>query len=348
MSLLVISCGGYHPVKSMIESVKWDGTPRAETIFTDYLGADDNEYVRAVAKKWLTGAVARIYEPGIKFEIVPMLVGKQGRGKSTLAAKLGGEHFNDDLKDMKSKDSKDFLQGSWIIELGELAAMKRTEVEEVKSFISAKMDRYRPSYGRITLDHPRTCVFMGTTNDLQFLKDVSGNRRFYPIPIDEHERTADVFSLEAETVQQIWAESLINYQDDEKIYMPERLERIANEYRGNATETNPMQDDIYRYLDFLLPEEWEIQSLDYKRSYIDRKLNNCDYESEGKVQRKKVTTREILTELFCRDPKEELRGQSEAKKVGLIMNNHDEWKYTSYYVGERKVKGYVRRSSLTE
>lgn len=334
----------YHPIKSMIELNPWDGVPRAETIFTDYLGATDDIYMRTVARKWLSGAVARIYEPGIKFEILPVLIGKQGRGKSTLAKKLGGEHFNDDLKDMKSKDAKEFLSGSWIVELGELSAMKRTEIDEVKGFISITSDRYRPSYGRVTIDKKRTCVFIGTTNDFQFLKDVTGNRRFFPIPIDRQEPTKDVFALDKDTVQQIWAEAYTFYQAGEELFVPKEIEELAEDYRSEATSEDPIATSITEYLDILLPEDWEQYNLERKRLYIQEELNNEPHMHKGVSARTRVTAKEISTELFCTDPKEEARGRAQIKSINMIMSYHPEWTAKVYQGAQGKsVRGYTRK-----
>ena len=333
----------YNPIKSMIQMTPWDGVPRAETIFTDYLGATDDIYMRTVARKWLSGAVARIYEPGIKFEILPVLIGKQGRGKSTLAKKLGGEHFSDDLKDMKSKDAKEFLFGSWIVELGELSAMKRTEMDEVKGFISITSDRYRPSYGRVTIDKPRTCAFIGTTNDNQFLKDVTGNRRFYPIPIDRQEPTKDVFTLDKDTVQQIWAEAYTFYQAGEELFVPKEIEELAEDYRSEATSEDPIATSITEYLDILLPEDWEQYNLERKRLYIQEELNNEPHMHKGVSARTRVTAKEISTELFCTDPKEEARGRAQIKSINMIMSYHPEWTAKVYQGAQGKsVRGYTR------
>ena len=333
----------YHPIKSMIELNPWDGVPRAETIFTDYLGATDDIYMRTVARKWLSGAVARIYNPGVKFEILCVLLGKQGRGKSTLAKKLGGEHFNDDLKDMKSKDAKEFLNGSWIVELGELSAMKRTEIDEVKGFISITSDRYRPSYGRVTIDKKRTCVFIGTTNDNQFLKDVTGNRRFFPIPIDRQEPTKDVFTLDKDTVQQIWAEAYTFYQAGEELFVPKEIEELAEDYRSEATSEDPIATSITEYLDILLPEDWEQYNLERKRLYIQEELNNEPHMHKGVSARTRVTAKEISTELFCTDPKEEARGRAQIKSINMIMSYHPEWTAKVYQGAQGKsVRGYTR------
>ena len=336
----VAELSSYHPIKSMIELSPWDGVPRAETIFSDYLGANNDLYMRTVARKWLAGAVARIYNPGVKFEIVPVITGKQGRGKSTLAQKLGGDHFRDDLANLKSKDAKEFLKGSWIIELSELSAMRRTEMDEVKAFLSSTTDRYRPSYGRITVDIPRTCVFIGTSNDSEFLKDVTGNRRFYPIPIGQAPEK-DVFTLDKDTVQQIWAEAYTFYQAGEELFVSKEIEALAENYRSDAESEDPIKTSIYQYLEILLPEDWETYNNERKRLYIQEIMNN-DYQHKGTVQRVRVTTREISSELFCVDTGEELRGRSMTKNISNIMNNNPDWNRKQFRIEGMNTKGYER------
>lgn len=336
----VAELSSYHPIKSMIELSPWDGVPRAETIFSDYLGANNDLYMRTVARKWLSAAVARIYSPGVKFEIVPVITGRQGAGKSTLAQKLGGDHFRDDLANLKSKDAKEFLKASWIIELSELSAMRRTEMDEVKAFLSSKTDRYRPSYGRITVDVPRTCVFIGTSNDSEFLKDVTGNRRFYPIPIGQAPEK-DVFTLDKDTVQQIWAEAYTFYQAGEELFMPKEIEELAEDYRSEAESEDPIKTSIYQYLEIPLPEDWETYNNERKRLYIQEIINN-DYQHKGTLQRVRVSTREITNELFCTNTGEELRGRSMTKNISNIMNNHPDWNRKQYRINNEKVRGYER------
>ena len=199
----------FHPIKDAILEIPWDGVQRVESLFIDYLGADDNTYTRAVARKWMAGAIARVYEPGIKFEMVPIISGKQGLGKSTLFQKLGGEFFTDTLRSLgNTKDDYQLLIGAWVIELGELSSMSTTETDQIKSFISAKSDKIRLPYAKTPLNYKRTCVFVGTTNTGQFLQDLTGNRRFLPIPT-QGKPMLDVFKLEETTIKQIWAEDLI-------------------------------------------------------------------------------------------------------------------------------------------
>ncbi|WKB37226.1 virulence-associated E family protein [Terrilactibacillus sp. S3-3] len=150
----------------------------------DYLGASDNPYVRAVTRKTLCAAIARVLTPGIKFDSMLVLNGPQGAGKSTLIAKLGGDWFSDSLSlsDTKDKTAAEKLQGYWILEIGELAGLKKAEVETLRSFLSRQNDIYRASFGRRATPHLRQCVFFGTTNaEKGYLRDTTGNRRFWPV-----------------------------------------------------------------------------------------------------------------------------------------------------------------------
>lgn len=171
----------YHPVKEYLSGLVWDGTPRIDTLLIDYLGAEDTSYTRAVTRKTLVAGIARIYNPGVKFDSVLVLNGPQGIGKSTLFAKLGGKWFSESLtiSDMKDKTVAERLHGFWLLEMGELAGVKKVDVETIKSFITRTDDKYRQSYGVAVENHPRSCIIIGTTNsDSGFLRDITGNRRF--------------------------------------------------------------------------------------------------------------------------------------------------------------------------
>lgn len=175
----------YHPIREFLHVLPdWDGTKRAETVLIDYLGADDNKYVRAVTRKSLCAAVKRVLDPGCKFDTMIVLNGPQGIGKSTLISLLGGEWFSDSLSlnDTKDKTAAEKLQGYWILEIGELAGLRKAEVETLRSFISRQNDIYRAAFGKRPTPHPRQCIFIGTTNvESGYLRDTTGNRRFWPV-----------------------------------------------------------------------------------------------------------------------------------------------------------------------
>src|SRR5690606_10347232 len=182
----VALCGHKHrydEVKEYLLSLQWDGKKRLDTLFVDYLGAEDTPYVRAVARKSLVAAVARVMRPGCKYDYMPILAGPQGIGKSTLLKTLGKKWFSDSLQTFEGKEASELVQGVWIIEVGELAGMSKSEVNAVKQFLSKTEDIYRMPYGRRTQAFPRRCVFFGTTNNDEFLRDPTGNRRFWPVDV---------------------------------------------------------------------------------------------------------------------------------------------------------------------
>ena len=224
-SLLVIAGrASFHPVKEYLQSLEWDGTPRIDTLLIDLFDAQDTPYTRAVTRKTFIGAVARIFDPGCKFDTMLTLVGPTGIGKSTLFRRIcGDDWFNDGLKfnDMDSKTGSEKLEGYWILEIGELAGMKKTEQESVKSFLSCQTDIFRPAYGRRKVANPRQCIIVGSTNDeLGFLRDPTGNRRFWPVTVKRDARE-DIPNLDR---NQIWAEAVTAYNDKEKHYLDNDME----------------------------------------------------------------------------------------------------------------------------
>ncbi|MEB5927214.1 virulence-associated E family protein [Enterococcus faecalis] len=343
----------HHPVKTFIEAEKWDGTKRIERIFIDYLGVEDTEYTREVTKKWFTGAVARIYRPGVKFEIVPILSGAQGVGKSTLVNKLAPDFFSDGLRGLgETKDDLQFLIGSWLLEISELSAMKKTEVEKTKQFISAREDRFRVVYGDIPQRYPRTCVFIGTSNPDQYLKDKTGNRRFYPLPCERSRQKKTVFdgSLE-KIVPQIWAEAKHYYDNGEALYLREEIEKVAREKQQEAMVEDIAEKIIYEYLEIELPENWYQRPTADRVQFIQDVLNGEEnvFEEENVkfTPRLVVTSKEIYQEAFNKPLNNVLdaRSNSDIRKIGLIMNSHPGWKQQAYRMPENKekvVKGFKR------
>ena len=285
----------FHPIREYLDDLpEWDGVERAEKLLVDYLGAEDNAYVREVTRKTLTAAVTRIYEPGIKFDHVLVLVGAQGRGKSTLFSRLAGEWFSDalTLTDMKDKTGAELVQGHWIMELGEMAGMRKADVESVKSFVSRQVDTYRPAYGRVVESHPRQCIIVGSTNaEGGFLRDITGNRRFWPVSISGGKEMHS-WDLTPETVAQIWAEVKLNYVLGENLFLEGEAERLAEGAQRDAMETDERQGLVEKYLDKLLPECWQDMDLDKRMLYLHGE------EGTGVNVRQTVSNVEIWTECF--------------------------------------------------
>ena len=293
----------YHPIRDYLSSLpEWDRTPRIETLLIDYLGAPDNRYVRAVTRKTLCAAVKRVLQPGIKFDTMLVLNGPQGVGKSTLIAKLGGEWFNDSLSlnDTKDKTAAEKLQGFWIMEIGELAGLRKAEVETLRSFLSRQNDIYRASFGKRATPHLRQCVFFGTTNEESgYLRDTTGNRRFWPVktPGTGYKHS---WQLTREEIDQIWAEALYYVNSGEKIYLDSDLDALAQEEQREAMQTDEREGLVREYLDKLLPEDWETMDLAERRGFL-RGDAFTGGNRVGTVRRNTVCALEIWCECLGRE-----------------------------------------------
>ncbi len=299
----------FHPIRDYLDGLpEWDGKPRAETLFIDYLGAEDNDYVREAAKRWLLAAVSRIYNPGCKFDYVPVLSGPAGIGKSTLAAKLGGEWFSDSLglEDMRDKTAAEKVQGIWIMEIGELKGMRKVDVESVKSFISRQVDQYRPSYGRSVECHPRSCVCIGTSNAGDYLRDVTGNRRFWPIPVSGKSKLRP-WNMTSDDVAQIWAEIMFDYDclGETSLELPKEVRKIAEQKQMEALEADERAGLVEKYLMRKLPENWVELSRSDRLFWLDEEKN------EGAVERDAVSVMEIWSECFRKIPADKKRADSD-------------------------------------
>lgn len=201
----------FHPIREYLEGQTHDGTPRVETLFIDYLEADDTPYTRQVARMFLIAAVARVYEPGHKFDFAPILEGLQGKRKSTFIQVLGRHWFAEldgDFHD--SKQMVELMQGSWIMEIPELSGFGRADVRTIKAFVSRQQDKTRLAYAHRAAVFKRQCVFIGSTNDRQYLKDDTGGRRWWPIECRASEIDTDQLT---ENVDQIWAEATAMYRE---------------------------------------------------------------------------------------------------------------------------------------
>lgn len=323
--LAVATERAYHPIKEFLESLpKWDGVSRVESLIVDYFGAVDNSYTRAIIRKTMVAAVARIYRPGTKFDSVLILNGPQGIGKSTFFYKLAGDWFSDSLTltDMKDKAGPEKLQGYWMLELGELAGMRKTDVEVVKSFISRSDDKYRASYGVNVESHPRQCVIVGSTNaESGFLRDITGNRRFWPVRISG-ESKKKAWEMTKEEVQQIWAETLVLYEKGEKLYLEGDDVSQATSEQADAMETDEREGLVRTYLDTLLPEDWDDMSLYERRNF----LGGSEFGGENRVgteKRELVCNMEIWCECFGKDAASMKLIDSYA--IGAIMRKIHGW-----------------------
>ena len=210
----------FNPVVDYLTGIRWDRQPRLDTLFIDYLGAEDTPYTRAVTRKAFTAAVARAMNPGCKYDNMLILCGPQGIGKSTILDKMSHGWFNDSIRTFEGKEASELLQGVWIIEVAELDAFRRTDVSCIKQFLSLTSDRYRQAYGRNVTEFKRRCVFFGTCNNIDFLQDTTGNRRFWPVDTRAQMPTKDGFNdLTSDEIDQVWAEAYFRFITGEQIFL---------------------------------------------------------------------------------------------------------------------------------
>jgi len=335
----------YNPVKDYLNTLVWDGTPRLDSLLIDYIGAEDTPYVRAVTRKTLCAAVARIYEPGVKFDSVLVLNGPQGLGKSMLYARLGMRWYSDSLQisDMKDKAAAEKLQGYWIMELGEMAGMRKVDVETIKSFITRVDDMYRQAYASSVESHPRTNIIVGTSNsDTGFLRDITGNRRFWPVRVTGHGFYYP-WELEADTVNQIWAEALTRYKEDEPLYLTGALAKEAAREQRDAMEADEREGLVADYLERLLPDNWNDMDLYERRNY----LYGSDFgelQTRGTIRRQRVCPMEIWCECFGK-PREAMQKQNSYEIAG-IMYRIGGWKrYPGSKDGKERYAQYGKQVS---
>lgn len=237
----------FHPVREYLATLEWDGVPRLDGWLHHTFGTPLNVYTQAVAAKMLIAAVRRVRKPGVKFDHVPVAQGGQGLGKSSAFAALCGlDWFSDDLpEDLSDKDAAMALRGVWILEMAELTQLLASGAEAVKAFITRFVDRYRPPYGRQVIEVPRQGILVGTTNSEEWLRDATGNRRFWPFDCTK----ADAIWVR-EHRDQLWAEAAVREAQGEPHWLEEQDARDeAQASQQERMVQDPWFDTVKRYLD---------------------------------------------------------------------------------------------------
>lgn len=269
----------FHPVRDYLDGCasRWDGLERMDGLFIDYLGAEDTDYVRAVTRCMMVAAVKRIYEPGCKFDNVLVLQGPEGIGKSTLSRKLGGPWFTDNFSTVLGKEAYEQIQGCWIVEMGEMAGLKKAEVEHVKLFVSKQEDRLRMAYGKRVEAFPRQCIFIGTTNDSEPLREGNGNRRFWVVPVAVTEPVFSVWAdLTSDVVGQLWGEAVAAYRSGAAVYLAADMEQEARKVQDQHTEVDERVGMVAAYLETRLPKGWDSMGIYDRRAYLAETLAKAE------------------------------------------------------------------------
>ena len=312
----------FNDVKTFLTSLKWDRQPRLDTLLIDYLGAEDTPYVRTVTRKAFTAAVARVMEPGCKYDTMLILVGPQGIGKSTLLDKMSKGWFNDSIRTFEGKEASELLQGVWLVEIGELDAFKRSDDARIKQFLSLRSDRYREAYGRHVKVVPRCCVFFGTTNTYEFLRDSTGSRRFWPVDVGVSGHTKNVWDDLDNEADQIWAEAVMRWRLGEKINLLDGIETEAKAEQETHRVISTKEGMILDYLDKPVPEDWPARDLNQRRMY----LNGLSLGDIKLIQRDRICALEIWCELFEGLPKD--FHYADAVEINDILRAAPGWEKT--------------------
>lgn len=312
----------FNDVQQYINRLSWDGVPRLDTLFVDYLGAEDSEYTRAVCRKSFTAAIARAMSPGCKFDCMTILCGPQGIGKSTLLDRMSLGWFNDSIRTFEGKEASELLQGVWLVEVAELDAFRRTDVARIKQFLSLRADRYRAAYGRNVKELPRCCVFFGTCNQMDFLQDTTGNRRFWPVDVGEHPHWKIVWNdLTPEVVDQIWAEAKMRWQVGEALYLSGEVEKTAQEKQEQHREAPVREGIIAEFVERKVPSDWSAWPIDRRRDFWATQASGGQYEL---VERDRIAAIEVWCELFnghIKDIK-----NTDTREINSILANLPGWK----------------------
>ena len=311
----------FNPVQEYLDSQVWDGVPRLDTLFIDYLGADDNEYVRTVTRKSLAAAVARAMEPGVKYDNMLILTGGQGIGKSTTLRLLGKDWYSDSLQTFEGKEACEMIQGVWINEIGELNGFSRSEVGDIKQFLSRTEDLFRAPYGRRTNAYPRSCVFFGTTNDDEFLRDPTGNRRFWPVKVGRHKPKYHIFTQFPLVVELIWAEAVEVWKRGEPLFLAGSAEDLAKNEQEAHREHSAKEGLVLEFLNEPIPLDWNGRDINFRRAYFNGALEAQP--STDRILRDRICAAEVWCECFGQD-KARMR-QSDTREINAILGRMPGW-----------------------
>lgn len=335
-----IELKAFHPVKDYLSTLKWDGEPRLETLFVDYLGAEDTEYTRAATRKTFVAGVARIKVPGIKFDTMTVLIGDQGVGKSTLLNKMGKSWFSDSFGDVRTKEAAEQIQGVWLMEVGEMAAMNKADVDAIKLFLAKQDDSYRPAFGREVITRKREGIIIGSGNENQFLRDKTGNRRFWPILCRIGFNTKNIFKGELPEwyVDQVWAEAQELWDAGETLYMDEKNEETARIIQANHEIVDEREGLIAEYLDMPVPDNWNSMDMYQRKNYVSE-WKSDELPEANTLLRQRISAAEVWVELFGGHVRD--MTSANTKPIHAVLKRIKGWKD----VGIQRVNFYGNQRS---
>ncbi|WP_142558325.1 virulence-associated E family protein [Streptococcus mitis] len=330
----------YNPVMEYMERAasNWDGRKRINQMLQVYLGAEDIDLVSKIAEMWLVGAVAKVYEPYAKFDYVLDLVGGQGVGKTSLLQKLGGEWYTDAVTDFANKDNYDIMLKALIINDDEMVASNRMSFAETKAFISKTSLRFRKPYMKRTEEFAKNFVLARTTNQKEYLKDKTGERRFLPVLANIEKQKKHPMEIEPETVEQIWGEAVTIYKAGADLMFDKETEERLEIYREKFMYRDEVELQVLEYLEMPIPDNWSSWSIQQQHQYTSKYFDNSSEFEAGSKKLEKVSTREMMYNLFMRNSND----KKLSTKINMIMDNHPGWEKGQFRIGGKNTKGFKR------
>ena len=330
----------YNPVMEYMECAasNWDGRKRINQMLQVYLGAEDIDLVSKIAEMWLVGAVAKVYEPYAKFDYVLDLVGGQGVGKTSLLQKLGGEWYTDAVTDFANKDNYDIMLKALIVNDDEMVASNRMSFAETKAFISKTSLRFRKPYMKRTEEFAKNFVLARTTNQKEYLKDKTGERRFLSVMADTSRQKKHPMEIEPETVEQIWGEAVTIYKAGADLMFDKETEEELELYRETFMYRDEVELQVLEYLEMPIPDNWSSWSIQQQHQYTSKYFDNSSEFEAGTKKMEKVSTREMMYNLFMRNSND----KKLSAKINMIMDNHPSWEKGQFRIGGKNTKGFKR------
>lgn len=330
----------YNPVMEYMERAasNWDGRKRINQMLQVYLGAEDIDLVSKIAEMWLVGAVAKVYEPYAKFDYVLDLVGGQGVGKTSLLQKLGGEWYTDAVTDFANKDNYDIMLKALIVNDDEMVASNRMSFAETKAFISKTSLRFRKPYMKRTEEFAKNFVLARTTNQKEYLKDKTGERRFLSVMADISRQKKHPMEIEPETVEQIWGEAVTIYKAGADLMFDKETEERLEIYREKFMYRDEVELQVLEYLEMPIPDNWSSWSIQQQHQYTSKYFDNSSEFEAGTKKLEKVSTREMMYNLFTRNSND----KKLSTKINMIMDNHPGWEKGQFRIGGKNTKGFKR------
>lgn len=323
----------FNEVQEYINGLQWDGNKRLDALFIDYLDAEDTQYTRTVTRKMFVAAIARAMTPGCKFDNMLILVGGQGIGKSTILRKMAKGWFNDSICSFEGKEAAELLQGIWIVEVSELGAFHKSETTRIKQFLSLCSDIFRAAYARNAEERKRRCVFFGTTNATEFLRDSTGNRRFWPVDCEKLRATKDPFSDELDDIiDQLWAEAKAYWTLGEPLHLDSEMESSATAKQTEHRESSAKEGMIREFVERKVPVDWLKYSIDKRRMYWAQVNNGASATATHTndvelVERDRITAIEIWVECLGGDKK--FMKPTDTREINAVLESIPGWKKTS-------------------